>query len=589
MKLMKRTLFAASTLMSFVALAMPTAKELQSAQLMVKEVMAPEEQEFKAKRKTAAEVAESARKGALAANDEASKFLFLKGAFFYDLRAQDYPAAERTMEALRGTVIDLPDATLVEVLSTALKGVPRKNCGNLYSLLDLARVKVRTARRIAELEKQYAARHGKETLLKLAECRAVMGDWEKALSAFAACGGEAGKIAKLELDAGEKGAVAVDSADFWWGYVIPGEELMTESFRAHAAALYRRALETNALDGMRRVLAEKRVKEMSGTVAVAQETERIANNLLVFKGDAAVLNLPGCDPIEFVKCPAGSFPLLVDFGGGAMPPMGDAYRRTVRITRPFWISKNKISRGQWHAVMGKADPVLTAANLDGDVAKLSMERRTVREGISKCSMSDQDLKAPDAMVAVMAPRVQATLPHGYVLRLPSNAEWEYAFHANSTRQDDLYSLHKPMVKVFDALHKAASEDTDGKGGEKWLREAVAQRKQVWHLVHFIPCDCGVPNDWGLYGMYMERVLDRMSSAECETMVGRLGHESFVTVVKLKPTVPADDPFYWAEEETPCAIRSWSFGVSIGHWDWRGFRLVIGPDLVGEWKARHGKK
>ena len=126
-----RWMLCAGSLCALAAAAFPPRAELDAAQKIVEEIMSPDVAAFKAKSKTAAEVASAALGYADEAQGEAAKFLLLKGAFFFQMRATDYDGAKATIGRIRGEIADVPDKVVVDMLASALRRVPRKHCGQL--------------------------------------------------------------------------------------------------------------------------------------------------------------------------------------------------------------------------------------------------------------------------------------------------------------------------------------------------------------------------------------------------------------------------------------------------------------------------
>ena len=89
----------------------------------------------------------------------------------------------------------------------------------------------------------------------LADAYVRFGDWPKALKEFAALGIEAAIYECNPTDA--KDFNALKAADYWWGF----SEKNPEPYRIHASAFYRKAIEDGLVDGLMKILVEKRIKE----------------------------------------------------------------------------------------------------------------------------------------------------------------------------------------------------------------------------------------------------------------------------------------------------------------------------------------
>ena len=86
---MKRILLSIAATLALAAVAMPTRDEQKDAAPIVAELMNPLVADFRAKKKTAVEVGDTAMAYAKEANTEGAKFLLLKGAIWYFAQAKE--------------------------------------------------------------------------------------------------------------------------------------------------------------------------------------------------------------------------------------------------------------------------------------------------------------------------------------------------------------------------------------------------------------------------------------------------------------------------------------------------------------------
>ena len=258
------------------------------------------------------------------------------------------------------------------------------------------------------------------------------------------------------------------------------------------------------------------------------------------KGNEATLDLgEKYGKLEFVKCPAGRVDMVVSSGGETCK---------VNISRPFWIMKKPITLKQGRYRQGPIDkdeyPFWRREQIESVIDRISTDFRS-------------------------------DFPMGYVMRLPTLAEWEYAFHANThDRKNPYYDLTK--------------NHRDDEFGKK---------------IYDVPgcINPKVANDWGLTDYSWEKVLDKFTVGELKAFNGGFDPVNKPGNVSVIPK-PSEktDPLYWTEDEPNQIYISrmpdwvlWRCRMPAGTKDAGNdnthTRLVIGPDLVSEWKAKHGKK
>src|SRR5258708_14470316 len=156
--------------------------------------------------------------------------------------------------------------------------------------------------------------------------------------------------------------------------------------------------------------------------------------------------------MQFVSIPAGQFPMGCSEGAKPVECSADEKpRHTVQITRAFEIGKTVVTQKQWQAVMG-SDP----SRYKGDT--LPVEQ-----------VSFQDAQA---FLSKLNARND-----GFLYRLPTEAEWEYAARAGTADQF-------AGANVADSLgRRSPADDWAWYNVEK--TQPVANKK---------------PNAWGLYAM-----------------------------------------------------------------------------------------
>jgi len=189
---------------------------------------------------------------------------------------------------------------------------------------------------------------------------------------------------------------------------------------------------------------------------------------LNIKGKLLQVPLPklpaGAKPLEMVAIPPGTFLMgSPDTEAERNPDEGPQTR--VTISQRFFLSKYEVTQAQWEAVMGtnpstcKGDPNLPVDTISWSDANQFCARltQTVRQAFEQW-------------------------PEGFVFRLPTEAEWEYACRAGSTTPFHYGKGLDSSQANFDGNHPY----------QAWA--GVDRGKTV-------PVSSFKPNDWGLYDMH----------------------------------------------------------------------------------------
>lgn len=568
--------------------AMPTKEELVQAQALVADLTADDVRAMKSGAKKPGEVAAAQVALADEAETEAGKYLLLQGAFRLYSRSADYDAAADVLARMRRDISDLPPEVVVELVTGEYRRVAAGKAEKVMVIYRDARRTIRCRKELAAAEKAAAAKPGDVAALRrMAECHAVLGDWAKALEAFAKLGVEA---AKFELDpASAKGCDASKAADFWWNY--PTKD--SEPFQVHAAVIYRKGLDDGSISGLRKTLAEKRVKQMESALpanddgsaatvsaeprgndtpsASANETAEQPHAVAPAPAPAAngkeiSVKLATGVTMDFVPCPAGTFEM-----GCSEFDQSPEFKHKVTITHPFWIGKYQVTRGVW--------------------AQYSRDIRTSDEkemyGGKNAAMVDISFHHVLRFCDWLNHRRKASLPKGYVFRLPTEAEWEYALNANGGNPGNPYIKWRDGDKSVESQIMVTYDDY-----KKIAEKYKIQPKKSYHLP---PMTVGTkaPNDWGIYDMLgngREFVLDTLDNtgwsgkSPSDGLVGKgllLYKESETDPLRFVPDAKKWKPLIRGSKDKvswygKCRGASgWSFGMGTT------FRLVIGPDLLKE--------
>lgn len=246
--------------------AMPTQKELDEAKSVVNELMSPHVEKLKGKSMSATEVGDKAAEFAANADADmqAAKYLFLRGAVSYYVQGKSYDKAADAIES----IAEIAPEALLELTTRATRGVSQKNAPRLFALHRLAEEQAKNAKALQAVLRELEKRPGNAALVRSqAELTAASGKWNAALVVFAKLGGDIGKIAQDEID----GAADVATlADFWWKYT-PQESGAKKAIAQRAAMHYRTAIANGGLDGLKKMLAERRIAEVDGMGAASKD------------------------------------------------------------------------------------------------------------------------------------------------------------------------------------------------------------------------------------------------------------------------------------------------------------------------------
>ena len=389
----KRMAWIACCALTATVCAMPTKQQLAQAQQLVNDLTADDLRALKAKEKTPGDVAAAHLALADEADTEAGKYLLLQGAFRLYARSGDYDAAASTLARMRGEIADLPPEVVVELVNSEMRRVAASKAPKVLAIFRDAQRMIKYRKQLAAAELDATAHPESSVFVRrLAECHACLGDWPKALPIFAKLGDIA---AKWELGTA-KNCDAAKAADSWWNYKAADPE----PFKAHAALLYKKGLEDGSITGLRKTLAEKRVKEMDAALSVADGVAAVSGS-----GDrqpkTKMLDLGGGVKMEMIYVAPGSFKMGVDNGIKNQRP---AHR--VTLSKGFWLGKYEVTQKQWKQVMGN-NPSKSFKGDDLPVNNVSLE--ACQEFIEKLNGK----------------------LGGEMVRLPTEAEWEYACRAGT--------------------------------------------------------------------------------------------------------------------------------------------------------------
>ena len=248
---------------------------------------------------------------------------------------------------------------------------------------------------------------------------AAVGEWVKALAAFLTAPGEVAKVADWELNKGSA-YTAAKAAKFWWDYADGKPKAKMEAVRLHAAMWYEIALGENAYSGNEAKIVQGRIEETKSYGGAAmQEKATLAKQVNELK--PIVLPLKGKTVIEFVGVPAGEFIMGTDDPKFTWIYQSLRMPHKVRITRPFWMAKYKVTKEVWSTYQ--------------NVELSNYNKATGGMRVPQCASYIEAMEFCDRLTK----KFKGKLPNGYIVRMPTEAEWEYALKIKDSEGDSFDS------------------------------------------------------------------------------------------------------------------------------------------------------
>ena len=285
------------------------------------------------------------------------------------------------------------------------------------------------------------------------------------------------------------------------------------------------------------------------------------------------INLGTDAEFEFVACPAGSFMMGCD---GDRMSVG--FRHKVNLPRPFWIAKYQTTKRLYSSF--RVVHSLT------DEEKLYGGMDVPHGGLSRKDMDD--------FCVFLTNGNKDRLPKGYVFRLPTDAEWEYALNANCDDPGDPYVRFKNGDKS-DAEEISVSWDRVNKYRVAHGREPIVPVHQGQGTVFAV--GTRRPNAWGIHDMLgngQEYVLDMIPRGSLGTPWGE--GPLRVNAYDFGYADEETEPLRYAGETNRLVITrggvryrrfdaSWYERTVVAtdkHWNGHFvFRVALAPDILGE--------
>lgn len=179
--------------------------------------------------------------------------------------------------------------------------------------------------------------------------------------------------------------------------------------------------------------------------------------------------------MQLLWCPPGEFQMGSE-GGVTRYPANEVLHSVV-LTQGFYLAETEVTQGQWSDIMGTEDGTKRWKGKDKAIAgdEVAASYVSWKEAVEFCRL--------------LTEREKESLFDGWVYRLPTEAEWEYACRSGST-----------------------SRFSFGDGDAELRRVAVFRDARRGEFAHAVRGDRS-PNSWGLFDLHgnvWEWTLDRCS-------------------------------------------------------------------------------
>ena len=456
----------------------PTAKELEAAQPLLNELMAPAMRGGKP-----AEAAASAVEFAKDAETEAAKYLLLRGAVDLYARAGDDAKAAETFTALLGAVKDVPFNEQERILLSAGRALSKsENSEQIQALYREVKMRIGAERELKAAEDILAkSPRSAVARLRAGNACAVLGDWPKALKYLS---GVADEIAKLAREDAGGEAPAEKLADGWWKAADEVKSAdVKAAYRVRAAAHYRKALAGGSLSGLRKTLAERRVEESERTGQMGQSEmagmpqlaagKRLGQNALYCEVDLSAGQGVKHYPVKYLAAePSGwskekGWPdeykttklvlRRIEAGAYIMGNDQSDESHRVTLTKPFYIGVFEVTQKQYQLVMGS-----NPSKFSGDKRPVEQVSYNMIRGAS--SGAKWPLSSEVDSSSFLGKLRART---GLEFDLPTEAQWEYASRAGAMTIYSYGNSADGDYMWYNSNSSRSSHDVGSKNPNPW--------------------------------------------------------------------------------------------------------------------------
>ena len=551
-------------LASLTALAMPTQKELDKAEPVVETILADSRSSLKAGELSHMTFADLCVSFSEQTESDAVKYLLLERAFSHYVKAGEYESTERTLERLMSEIRNVPPFALVRLLDKSVPSAVRKDVPWFMRVKKAAKAMAKDQDRLPDVVKAVKRQPTNPNAMRqLGLCYARVGNWTKALAAFARAGGELAAMARAEV---ARTKPLNEIADFWRD--LDRDEI---SYQIHAATLYKGLLESPDVSDLMQAYAEKCIEKI-------EADEEVGAYRLVMGGagadsSACAPTVSACAPTAFSSVPTAfsSAPTssssalsycVIDLSGGPdarhypvsylqSPPASGfntaEYKTTklvlkrveagslklrgdaaVTLTKPFYMGLFEVTQKQWMLVMG-SNPSCFQGEMN-PVERVSYN--DIRGSSKGAAWPASNAVDSESFLGKLRDRTQLDFD------LPTEAQWERAClagtttnrcHDDSVTDDYMWHANNASSKTHEVGTKKAN---------KWGFYDMKGNVWEWCLDWFAESLSGGTDPKGL------------SSGSCRT--GRGG--------------------CWENDANFCDIYCWYCGWPLNRLSTLGFRL-----------------